>query len=360
MDCDTGVEPTDLPASPSRARASWVGLMTELALEFTSPYTVELSPTDVGPPAPGEVRVETAYSAISAGTELLVYRDEVPPELPIDETLDAFEGTFEYPLEYGYSTVGTVADVGSEVSRDWIGEEVFAFRPHRTTFLATPSSLVRLPAGITLEEGALFPTVETATNLVLDCRPRLGDRVVVFGAGLVGLSTVRLLSAFPLEELTVVEPLEGRRKRARALGADRVLQPEAATDAVADADIAVELSGEPETLNAAIEVVGFDGVIVVGSWYGTKRSALELGGRFHRERIDIRSSQVSTLAPAITGRWSRERRLETVLDWLDRIETDRFITHRIPFSEAQRAYELLDADRENTLQVLLTYDRSDW
>ena len=328
--------------------------MTETALYFTGPETLDHRPIDVDPAA-DEVVVATEASAISAGSELLVYRDEVPTEMPVDETIEAFDDTFEYPLRYGYAAAGTVVETGSDVADEWLDRSVFGFRPHQTRFAAAPDELVVLPDGVSAAHGCLLPTVETATNLVLDSEPRLGESVVVFGAGVVGLCTTRLLSAFPLDELVVVEPIAARREAATSMGADRTLTPEAAAAELGDCDLAVELSGEPAVLNDAIDAVGYDGRVVVGSWYGEKRAPIDLGGSFHRDRIELVSSQVSTIDPARRGRWDRKRRFDTAVEWLDRLDCERLISHRIPFEQAADAYELLDEQSEPVLQVVLTY-----
>ncbi|WP_049984222.1 zinc-binding alcohol dehydrogenase [Halorubrum sp. BV1] len=332
--------------------------MTDAALAFTGPKTVEIREADVGEPAAGELRVDTRASAISAGTELLVYRDQTPSDVPVDETLDALDGEFSYPLRYGYAASGVVDAVGADVDSDWIGRSVFGFVPHQTRFVAEPDDVVTLPAGTPPAVGALLPSVETATNLVLDAAPRLGERVVVFGAGVIGLCVTRLLASFPLSSLVVVDPVERRRGLAAAMGADRTERPETVDDAVGDADLALELSGQPDTLDDAIGAVGYDARIVVGSWYGAKRAPIDLGGRFHRDRIDLISSQVSTISPSLRGRWDRDRRFDEALGWLDRIDADELITHRIPFERAPEAYELLDSEATDAVQVILAYGES--
>ncbi len=329
--------------------------MTASALYFTDERTVETRPIEIDGPASDELLIETEFSAVSAGTELLVYRNEMPSGIAVDETIESLDGKFSYPMQYGYAAVGTVVSVGHDVDRDWIGTRVFGFNPHQTRFSAHPDSVVELPAGISGESATLLPTIETATNLTLDAGPRLNERVVVFGAGVVGLCTARLLSEFPLAELVVVDPIETRRTLAATLGADAVCPPEELDEYVAGVDVAVELSGQPDVLDDAIDVVGYDGRIIVGSWYGTKRAPIDLGGRFHRNRIDLVSSQVSTIAPELRGRWDTDRRMVTAREWLERTNTDALISHRIPFEDAERAYELLDERAESAVQVVLTY-----
>lgn len=326
--------------------------MAATALWFTGPRSIESRPVDVGSPNADEVVVETRLSAISAGTELLLYRDQMPTDLRADETLESVDGDLSYPRRYGYATVGEVIETGDAVPAALEGRRVFAFHPHQTRFRTTVDELVRLPPELPSGACAVLPSMETAVTLTLDANPRLHERVIVFGAGPVGLCSVDLLAGFPLAELHVVDPLAQRRDRARALGADRVSPT---SDDEAEFDIAVEVSGDPSALDDAIGAVAYHGRVIVGSWYGTKRAELELGRRFHRDRVSVHSSQVSTIEPALRGRWTRTRRLEVTLERLGELTVDRLITHRIPFAEAERAYRLLDESPDEAIQILLTY-----
>ena len=331
------------------------------SLYFDGPRTIRVERESIPDPDPNEVLVEAGVSAVSSGTELLIYRGEMPRGLAADETLDALDGDLTYPLKYGYAAVGDVVTVGAEVDDAWRGRTVFAFNPHESHFTADPEALVPVPEDLSPSTAALLPTAETATTLVMDGTPRVGERVVVFGAGMVGLVTASILAEFPLERLTVVEPVAHRREMAATLGADETLTPEEAAR-IGDrgdptgADLAFELSGRPTTLDDAIDAVGYDGRIVVGSWYGRKRAETDLGGFFHRNRIDISSSQVSTLDPDLRGRWTKDRRLDVAWERLRGVTAEQLVTHRIAVENAPEAYRLLDGGPENALQVLLTYE----
>ena len=328
-------------------------------LYFTEPGAVDIRTESLAAPTGEELLVETLASGVSAGSELLVYRGEFPQDLPVDETIDALDGSFEYPLAYGYAAVGEVIDAGPDAD-GWVGRRVFAFEPHADRFLTTPDAAVPLPDDTRTDAATLLPTVETATNLVLDGHPRIGERVVVFGAGPVGLCTTHALADFPLERLAVVEPIPARREVARELGADAVVPPAEADElfAAADppgADLVYELSGRPATLDAAIDAVGYDGRVVVGSWYGSKRAPVDLGGSFHRDRIDLISSQVSTVSPALRGRFDTDRRFEVTFDRLRRLDARSLTTHRVPFSDAAAAYRRLDSREGDPLHLVFTY-----
>ena len=330
--------------------------MTGRALYFSEPGRVEVRDRPVPEPGPDEVRVRTELSAVSPGTELLLYRGEVPESMDADETIDALDGTFSYPQQYGYAAVGRVSAVGVDVTDDWLDRRVFAFHPHESHFLADPEELV--PTTLSAEDALLVPNVEAAVNFAMDAQPRLGERVAVFGQGPVGLLTTAVLADFPLSELVAVDRYGRRRDLARSFGADRAVRPgEAAAALSADgADFSVELSGAPEALNEAIEVTGYAGQVLVGSWYGIKDVSLDLGGSYHRSHIRIRSSQVSRVDPDHAGRWDKERRMEYVRSWLGRADVSEMFTHRLDVGEAPKAYRLLDEHKDEAVQVVFTYD----
>ncbi|SDQ92481.1 zinc-dependent alcohol dehydrogenase [Natronobacterium texcoconense] len=336
--------------------------MTARTLYFTAPRTVEVRERESPDPDSDELRVRTITSAISAGTECLIYRGDAPTDLPADEELEALDGDLSFPLSYGYAAVGEVTAVGSSVDDDWLGRQVFAYNQHESQFLARPDDVLPVPNDVSPREAALFANLETAVTFLLDGEPLLGERVAVLGQGVVGLLTTALLAQTPLESLITFDSYERRRERSEAFGADRSLDPSRAVpDAFRDvagdrADLTYELSGDPDALDDAIATTGFDGRVIVGSWYGTRPATVELGGRFHRDRLEIRSSQVSTIDPRLSGRWSRERRHDLTWKWLQRLDVASLLTHEFPLTEADDAYELLEDRPSEAIQVLFTYE----
>src|ERR1700751_5202187 len=177
------------------------------ALFHTAPRCVEIRELPTPLPAPGEVLVSTLCSGISGGTERLVYRGEVPADTALDDTIDALGGTFSYPFAYGYACVGEVAESG----------QVFAFHPHQDVFAARASDLIALPA-IDPASATLFPLVETALQVTLDAGTGYRDRVIVLGAGVLGLLTSLLLQRSGWQPL-LASPQAWRREVANSLGA---------------------------------------------------------------------------------------------------------------------------------------------
>jgi len=327
--------------------------MTGRALYFTGAESVAVREKPVDDPGPGQVRVRTERSGISPGTELLVYRGDVSSELPTDETIEALDGTFSYPLQYGYAAVGRVTAVGAGVDDAWLDRRVFAFNPHESHFLADPETLV--PTTLSPEQAVLIPNAEAAANFVMDGRPRFGARVAVFGQGPVGLLTTALFAEFPLSRLVAVDPCASRRELSRSLGADRALAP-ADLDDLDEVDMAVELSGDPAALDDAIDVTGYAGRVLVGSWYGTKDVSLDLGDAYHRSHIRVRASQVSRIDPDHADRWDKDRRLDAVCAWLAETDLSALHTREFDVSRAPEAYRLLDERPNEAIQVTLTYD----
>ncbi len=341
--------------------------MKRRSLVFASPYRAEIREETIPALLPEQVLVETLVSAISSGTEMLVYRGQFPESVVVDETINALAGRFQYPLKYGYSAVGRVVALGSDVGPEWDGRLVLAFHSHESHFAASMNELILVPEDMSAETATLLPNMETAVSFLHDGQPLLGEQVAIFGQGIVGLLTTYLLSRFPLRRLVTLDRFANRRHASTLAGAHTSLDPNA--DNIAEqlhtqlyegsyqgTDLTYELSGAPSALDQAIAVTGFHGRIVVGSWYGQKRASLDLGGSFHRSRIQLISSQVSTIAPELSGRWSKNRRITAAWDMLRATEVSPLITHRYPIEEAPAAYSLLDQSPEQAIQILLTYN----
>jgi len=342
--------------------------MKRASVIFEKPYSVVLQSETLSEPAANEVLVKTKFSAISPGSEMLVYRGEFPAQLPVDAEIKALSEPFRYPLKYGYISVGEVVAVDSAVNKAWQGQPVFCFHPHESHYATPLSEIIPIPEDIDLLEALFLPNMETAVNFMMDGRPVIGERAVIFGQGIVGLLTAALLAQFPLDKLVTLDRYAIRRRASLDMGAHDSLDPERATlvsdlaelldtDPVAGlADLVFELSGNPQALNQAISIAGFGARVVIGSWYGTKQANLDLGGQFHRNRIRLISSQVSTIPPQFSGRWTKNRRLDTAWEMIRKIRPAQFITHQYPVGQAKEAFQLLDKHPGEAIQVVFTYE----
>lgn len=378
--------------------------MNTRQLWFVNPFEVEIRERRLDSLQPDQVLVKNLYSAVSSGTELLVYRGQLPDSTALDDSLGVYAGqNTSYPLQYGYACVGRIEQAGTEVDPSRVGATVFAFQPHAGHYQCAAGAVIDVPDDIDPRTAVFLANMETAVNLVQDGNPRLGERVVVIGQGIVGLLVSGLLAQYPLAGLYALDSIAGRRALSAKLGAHGAYSPEAASEAdpevaqevapqatpeaapevasqatpeaypqaapdlaelkeilrldhaTGGADVVFELSGSPEALNLAVDLCGYDGRIVVGSWYGSKRAGINLGERFHRKRMAIVSSQVSTIAPELSGRWDKARRFSLAWEMMRKCRPAQFISHCLPFDSAAEAYRLLDDSPEAVLQVIFDY-----
>jgi len=312
------------------------------ALFHTAPRHVEIRELPALRAAPGEVVVRTLCSGISGGTERLVFRGEVPEGVALDDTIKALAGTFRYPFPYGYACVGRIEE------QDGL---VFAFHPHQDLFTAAPGDLISLPP-VRPAAATLFPLVETALQVTLDAGASYRDRVVVLGAGVVGLLTALLLERSGRRPLCA-EPLAWRRSLAGSLGITAVAPEDLQKEEV---PLVIEASGNTEAPAQALDMLAHEGTLLIVSWFGSKPVPLPLGGAFHRRRLTIRSTQVSTIPARLSASWTVTRRRAEAAGLLLELPLDQLCTHVFPFSNAADAFRAVDDNTPNLMHAVLDYD----
>lgn len=325
------------------------------AVWFVAPRSVEIRQCELPEPGAGQVLVRTVFSGISPGTELLAYRGEIDETVALDETLPALSGRFSYPFRYGYSCVGRL-EGGDGLAE---GALVFAFHPHQDRFVVAVEDALSL-GDIDPRIATLFPLVETALQVSLDADITPDTAVVVAGLGVVGILVAILLQRGGAQ-VVGSEPLSWRRGLAASLGIETVT-PEDLDSSVERTTggrgipLLIEASGNPLALTNGLPVLAHEGTALVVSWYGTKSVALPLGAEFHRRRLTIRSTQVSTIPARLAGEWSRERRRRAALELMSELPLAELATHEFPFAEANVAYQQVDAGQPGLLHAALCYE----
>jgi 2-desacetyl-2-hydroxyethyl bacteriochlorophyllide A dehydrogenase len=331
--------------------------MTGTAVRFVAPGRVELEEVEVREPAGGELLVRAEYSGISGGTEMLAYRGEVDRELPLDEALGALGGKFAYPFSYGYSVVGRVESSRATLPE---GTRVFAFHPHQDLFVVGERDVIPLD-GEDPRRATLLPLVETALQVALDAGPRFGKVVAVLGLGCVGALTGALLGRAGTRVIGS-EPRPQRRRAAGRLGVEAVA-PEQLAERLEElthgegVPLVIEASGRPEALADGLRLLAHEGTALVCSWYGTKPVPLPLGAEFHRRRLVIRSTQVSTIPSNLAARWDRRRRRDVARSLLSELRLDSLATHEFPFERAPDAYAAVAGGSPELIHAALRYGR---
>jgi len=340
------------------------------SLYFTGPRAVDVRDEPIGDPGPGEVMLELLVSGISAGTELNVFRGLAPQwRQAMDPRTrlfsDAHGSDWHWPARYGYAAVGRVAILGEGVTHVGSGDLVFAYVPHGRHAIVHAELVVPLHEITDPEIGVFFANLNTAYNGLLDANITLGSDVVVSGLGVIGQMVTRLLVRNGARQIIAIDGIEQRRQVALAGGATTVLDP--ANGECAErvreltggrgADTVIEVSGAAPALNEAIRIAGFNGTVIAMSWYGGSFESLSLSGEFHHNRPRIISSQVGSVNPFLGPLWSVARRSNIALEYLSDMgpELKGLVTHRVPLSEAQRGYGLLDQGSPEVMQVLIDY-----
>ncbi|MFC8181765.1 zinc-binding alcohol dehydrogenase [Rhodococcus sp. NPDC057297] len=331
--------------------------MSESAVWFAGPRKAELRPAEALPPGPGQIQVKSLCAAISAGSEMNLYKGE--GDLP---SLDAFptaEGQLPFPVKFGYQEVGVVEAVGEGADYE-VGERVFCFHPHQTRFTLDANLVWRIPPEVDPHRAAFAGLFGVALNACITTPPLTGDCVVVSGLGAIG-TFAAYIARLTASTLVLIEPSASRRDRSKWIGADAVVAPGDAAAAVDElskgrgADLCIEASGAPPALQSAIELTGVEGTVTVASWYGSRPVPLALSREFHLRRQRIVSTG-PTVPAHLTARWDRTRMRGVSFEHLGRIDVDsHIITHRVPFEQAPQAYALLDDPAANTLGVLLEH-----
>jgi threonine dehydrogenase-like Zn-dependent dehydrogenase len=301
------------------ARAFWV----------VKPGRGEIRDEALPAPGAGEVLVRTVCSAVSRGTESLVFRGEVPASQYGTMRAPFQDGDFPGPVKYGYLSVGVVV-VGPT---DLEGRTVFCLYPHQTAYVAPADAVLPVPEGVPAERAVLAGTVETAVNALWDAAPLVGDRVAVVGAGMVGCCVARLLAGFPGVDVALVDVEEGRAAVAGRLGVG-FATPAAAPG---DRDLVVHTSATSAGLQCALEILAPDATVVELSWYGDRETTVSLGGAFHSRRLAIRASQVGAVASARRSRRSTRDRLRLALELLRDDAFDALLDGSTPFAELPAA-----------------------
>ena len=321
------------------ARAFWL----------REPGVGEIRPVDVRDPDVGEVRVRTLRSAISRGTETLVFAGRVPASQREVMRAPFQEGDFPGPVKYGYLSVGVV-EAGHRSLR---GRTVFCLHPHQTEYVVPASAVTLVPDDVPPARAVLAGTVETAVNAVWEAGALPGDRVSVVGAGMVGCCVARLLAGFPAVQVELVDVDPARAAVAGALGVDFALPG----DAAAERDLVVHTSATGAGLQRSLDLLAEEGSVVELSWYGDDEVTLSLGGAFHSGRLSIRASQVGAVAPARRHRRSTADRLALALELLRDPAYDSLLTGESPFDELPSVLPRLVSGELSALCHGVTYER---
>jgi threonine dehydrogenase-like Zn-dependent dehydrogenase len=298
------------------------------ALWTVAPGRAELREETLPPRGTDQELVRTLVTGISRGTERLVLQGRVPESQFAMMRAPLMAGEFPFPVKYGYSAVGVVEAGAHE------GRRTFCLHPHQDRFLAPAAMCIPVPDAVPDARAALAANMETAVNILWDARPLGGERVLVIGAGVVGLLVAYLIAQIPGTEVVVTDIDPSRRGLTEALGA-AFSAPE---DAPGERDLIIHASASPAGLRSALRLCAFEARIIEASWFGDRECSLPLGEDFHAKRLSIISTQVGAIAPAMRGRRSYAERLGLALSLLADERLDALVGPETAFADLPNAY----------------------
>jgi Threonine dehydrogenase and related Zn-dependent dehydrogenases len=298
-------------------------------------------------PNEDEVLVRTLYSGISRGTEALVINGAVPVSEFGRMRAPFQDGDFPAPVKYGYINVGIVEKGPASLQ----GNGVFCLYPHQTRYVVPATAVYRIPDDVPPQRAVLAANLEAAINGVWDGAPRLGDRIAVIGAGVLGCLSAWLCNRIPGCEVELIDINDDRERIASALSVAFATPKKA----IANADLVIHATGTAEGLSTALELAGFEATVLELSWYGNRKPAVPLGEGFHSKRLTLRSSQVGTVATAQRSRWDHRRRMELALKLLSDARLDAMISGESRFEDLPVVMPAIAASAGTTLCHRIVY-----
>jgi len=347
------------------------------ALYLVAPRTLEFHDYDLAPLGPRDVRLQSVLSGISHGTELNLYRGTSPF---VDKRFDPNSRMFVTrpdpgfsPSRLGYELVSRVVEIGSQVDEVAVGGLVHTATPHQPATIVNMDETAQaaipmqvLPGEVTPERGVFAALVGVAVAAVQDAQIKVGDHVVVFGLGTIGLIVAQLARLNGALRVTAVDPLAKRRAVATRLGVDEAVDPDREDVAAMlkgapgarGPDVVIEASGNYGALQNALRCAPMAGTVVTLGYYQGGATPVCLGEEWHHNRLTMVSSMAVWDCPSrFCPLWDRPRITSTAIELLARglVNVDGLVSHRFPYRSAADAYRLIDEQPEETIKVVLEY-----
>jgi 2-desacetyl-2-hydroxyethyl bacteriochlorophyllide A dehydrogenase len=316
-------------------------------LQITKPYVIDIIKETINNIKDDELLIQTVYSGISTGTELKIFKGDIENNIDLDVN---FSIDNKYPLKYGYCCVGNVIKVGKEVKNIRINSKAFVFYHHSKYVVTKEENVIIIPNNIDLKDAIFFPNMETAVSLVQDMMINIGDNVSIYGQGCVGLLVNMILSLNKSIIVNIFELLDNRIQIAQKVNPNCIINPYGV-----DSDIILEITGSIKVLNNILNNSSFSQKIVIGSWYENKESPILLGTKFHRNHLNIVTSQVSNLSNNLLGRWNKKRRYDFVWELIKKLKPSKKIPINFEnINDSQKIFDQLK-NKQKFIQIAFKY-----
>ncbi|MFN2333584.1 MAG: zinc-binding dehydrogenase [Wenzhouxiangellaceae bacterium] len=326
---------------------------TNAGIVLTAPHSIAIEAMETPAPERDQVLVRTRCSLISTGTELTLYGGE--PGLG-----DAWRTLRDYPRSLGYSNVGIVEQVGSDVDPCWIGRRVHNHGYHQVQALAPAAKLAEVPQDVADEHACFTTLAKVAMNGLRRAGATWGEHIAIVGAGIVGQLAARLCLHLGASRVTVIEPSAHRINcLPQHTGLETIDQPLGpALGLNRQFDLVIEASGNPDVMQGLPDLLRDQGrILLLSSPRGpsrfdfhdgcNRRSLTIIGAHSFSHPIDSRSGNP----------WTSARHARLFLELLQQgvLSVQPLISRKVHYTNAADAYRLLDERREQTMAVLFSW-----
>jgi len=343
------------PVPPQEARRIVFPAIRQAAWErIPLPAAGRLGPT--------EALVRTVCTLVSAGTELAIYTGS-----HIGYTIPG--ATYpRLPFHPGYAFAGTVEAVGSAVAAFRPGDRVAGSLPHTDWAVVDTSRalLAPLPPEVSFEQGCLARLAAISMQGVRLAHVRLGERVAVFGQGLIGQFARQLAALDGAATTVAIDLFEPRLQLARRHGATHTVNPSCEDLAAAigaatggqGVDVAIEATGSPAVINDALHAAAPLGrVILLGSPRG--RVEIDPYTDIHRKGLSVIGAHAGTAAAVANAyhRWTTAEHYRLAIELMrqGRLLTSGLVSHHVPADQALGIFDALAERPQDHLGVLIEW-----
>lgn len=289
-------------------------------------------------------------------------------------TLGAVRAKLDAPIPLGYCQSGVIVEVGPRAPGFSPGDRVVTNGPHAEYVRVAHTLAAKVPHGVSFEAAAFTPLAAIGLQGLRLANPTLGETVVVYGLGLIGLLTVQLARASGCRVIGIDRDA-GRIALAEREGAEVVHALDdtdvaqavidrtggAGADAVlltlaTDGDDPVHAAATMSRKRGRIVLVGVTGLNLRRDDFYRKELSFQVSCSYGPGRYDPMHEEKGIDYPAAYVRWTEGRNFAAVLDLMadGRLDPLPLVSHRFPIAEAARAYDVV-AGSEPSLGIVLTY-----
>ena len=319
----------------------------------------------------GQVRIGVDFASAKHGTEFVAFRG-MDPHLDnrFDGELQLFLPDLKakdalFFMRPGNMYVGKVTELGKEVKNLRTGDRVAWYGSLRQTQTAHADSVLVMPERMTWKEAVCYDPAHFALGGIRDGQVRLGDCVVIFGLGAIGMLAAQMAKLAGASLVIVCDPIEKRRTAAVENGADIAIDS-ANEDAglkikemtcKRGADVIIETSGSYQALQAAIRGIAYSCNIAVVGWYHECRGGLDFGREAHFNRPNLIFSRACSEPNPLYPNWDFKRLQDACWDMLARglLKCENIVDPVVPFEESAKAYMAIEQNPVDSIKLGVSF-----